>query len=33
MNKLLPLVYVVFIAFVAMTVLLVAADILKPIQL
>ncbi len=32
-NKLLPLVYVVFIAFVAMTVLLVAADILKPIQL
>jgi len=33
MNKLLPLVYVVFMAFVAMTVLLVAADILKPVQL
>ena len=33
MNKLLPLVYVVFLAFVAMTVLLVAADILKPVQL
>jgi membrane-associated protease RseP (regulator of RpoE activity) len=33
LNKLLPLVYVVFIAFVATTVLLVAADILKPVQL
>lgn len=33
MNKLLPLVYVVFLAFVVMTVLLVAADILKPVQL
>ncbi len=33
MNKLMPLAYVVFFLFVGLTVLLVAADLIKPVQL
>ena len=33
MNKLMPIAYVVFILFVGLTVLLVAADVIKPVQL